>query len=218
MHIDFTDSTYDLLILLMIYLWFTYSTYVLLMIYLSKQWVTYTTYDSLMIYLFYLWFSYSTYNLLMIYLPISAFTYPTYESLSLLTTVVCRGWFWVRFCAFYWQKQQATGHSRQGLVGYGPTAIAAWQKTASSHPRPLPACFSAQALSGTALVRVAWTSVCSHSWNLPQAVPERQECCVRQQGQHAWTSTRLQGCQPCPWRTCTAWHLQMAGSRNSCAK
>ena len=28
-------------------------------------------------------------------------------------------------------------HSRQGLAAYGPTAIAGWQETASSHPRRL---------------------------------------------------------------------------------
>ena len=32
---------------------------------------------------------------------------------------------------------QATGHIRQGLAAYGPTAIAGWQETASSHPRRL---------------------------------------------------------------------------------
>ena len=140
MDIKFTYSTYDSLMLLMIYLfylWFTYDLLILLMIYLSNQWVTYPTYDLLMIYLFYLWFTYSTYNLLMIHLSIWAFTYPTYELLSLLTTVVCRGCFWIQFCAFYWQKHQATEHSRQGLAAYGPTAIAGWQETASSHPRRL---------------------------------------------------------------------------------
>ena len=79
----------------------------------------------------------STYNLLMIHSSIWAFTYPTYELLSLLTTVVCRGCFWIQFCAFYWQKHQATEHSRQGLAAYGPTAIAGWQETTSSHPRRL---------------------------------------------------------------------------------
>jgi hypothetical protein len=121
MDIKFTYSTYDLLMLLMIrlfYLWFTYDLLILLMIYL--------------------WFTYSTYNLLlMIHLCIWAFTYPTYELLSLLTTVVCRDCFWIQFGAFYWQKHQATEHSRQGLAAYGPTAIAGWQETASSHPRRL---------------------------------------------------------------------------------
>ena len=140
MDIKFTYSTYDLLMLLLIYLfylWFTYDILILLMIYLSIQWVTYATYDLLMIYLFYLWFTYSTYNLLMIHLCIWAFTYPTYELLSLLTTVVCRGCFWIQFCAFYWQKHQATEHNRHGLAAYGPTAIAGWKETASSHPRRL---------------------------------------------------------------------------------
>ena len=41
------------------------------------------------------------------------------------------------FVLFIDKKHQATEHSRQGLAAYGPTAIAGWQETASSHPRRL---------------------------------------------------------------------------------
>ena len=33
---------------------------------------------------------------------------------------------------------------------------------------------------------------------------------------NALPSTRPQGYRPCPWRTCTAWQIQRAGSKNSC--
>ena len=35
---------------------------------------------------------------------------------------------------FLLTKHQATEYSCQGLAAYGPTAIAGWQETASSHP------------------------------------------------------------------------------------
>ena len=183
------------------------------MIYLSNQSVTYPTYDLLMIYLFYIWFAYSTYNLLMFHLPISHLLILLMNHLVYLRHSSVEADLDLDLC-FYLQKHQATGHIRQGLAAYGPTAIAAWKETASSLPRPLPVCFSAQA---PPCFGVAWTyQFAANSWNLPRAVPEHQERCVLQQGQHAWTSTRLQGCQHCPSRTCTAWHLQMAGTRSSC--